>query len=104
VLPDLHYRTTDEMLKEFEFLDDPKLINDIVIENTYAFNELVENDIQPLQSKLAMPHIAGAPEKLRELVEARAKFIYGDDIKPNILARMNKELDSIIGHGYSIVY
>jgi DNA polymerase-3 subunit alpha (Gram-positive type) len=104
VLPDLHYRNTQEMLEEFKFIADEKILNDIVIENTYEFNDQIENDIKPINNKLVMPHIANTPEKLRELVEAKARLLYGDEMKPLIRDRIDKELNSIIDNGYAIVY
>jgi DNA polymerase-3 subunit alpha (Gram-positive type) len=104
VLPMLHYRNTQEMLEEFKFITDEKLLNDIVIENTYDFNNQVADDIKPINNKLAMPHIPNTPEKLRELVETKAKLLYGDEMKPLIRDRIDKELNSIIDNGYAIVY
>jgi DNA polymerase-3 subunit alpha (Gram-positive type) len=104
LLPDLHYRNTAEMLEEFSFLKDDILIKEIVIDNTYIFNDEVEKNIYPLRTKLEPPKIAGVDEKLKEVVYQRAMKLYGKDIPKNISERIERELNLIIEKNYAIIY
>jgi DNA polymerase-3 subunit alpha (Gram-positive type) len=104
VLPDLHLRTTDEMLNEFAFLNDQSLIQKIVIDNAYEFANAIDNGIQPLRHGLYTPKIDGVEEKMRSKVFERAKEIYGGSIHEFVKARIDKELKAIIDNNYSVIY
>lgn len=75
-LPDVHFRTTDEMLACFSFLGDEKA-KEIVVENTNKIAGLIE-DVKPVKDELYTPKIEGAEEEIREQSYKRAKMIYGD--------------------------
>lgn len=104
VLPDLHLRTTQEMLEEFNFLNDQELIQKIVIDNTYEFSNQIENDIQPLKHGLYTPKIDGVEEKLKQKIYENAKKIYGANIHERIKDRIEKELKAIMDNNYSVIY
>ncbi|OAV64362.1 DNA polymerase III polC-type [Bacteroidales bacterium Barb6] len=100
----MHYRTTAEMLDEFAFLKDQDYINEIVIQNTYAFTDAIANDIKPLKHGLHTPNIPEVDEKLTKLVYAEAHKIYGDVLPAKIEERLVRELRSITGNKYSVIY
>jgi len=101
-LPDAHFRTTDEMLDAFHFLGEEKAY-EIVIKNTNELADRIETVI-PIQDKLFTPNIDGANEEIREMSYARARSIYGDELPEIVVARLEKELDSIIGNGFAVIY
>lgn len=104
VMPNLHYRTTQEMLNEFSFLNDSKLINEIVIDNPNQIASMFETNIQPIKNQLFSPSIPGAEEKLKAKIWENAHRIFGDNIEQMILDRINHEINSVINHGYSMIY
>lgn len=104
ILPDLHLRTTDEMLDEFAFLGDQELIKEIVIDNSIEFANQIANDIKPLQSGLHAPKIADATEKLTNLVWENARKLYGEHLPEIVEKRITKELNAIVKNNYGIIY
>lgn len=101
-LPDVHFRTTDEMLDAFSFLGEEKA-KEIVVENSNKIAALVE-DVQPFKEKLYTPKIDGAEETIREMSYQRAKDIYGEPLPEIVEKRLEKELNSIIGNGFAVIY
>lgn len=101
-LPSVHFRTTDEMLAEFSFLGADKAYK-IVVENSNAITDSLES-IKPIKDNLYTPKIEGAEEEIRSMSYGRAKSIYGDPLPEIIEARLEKELKSIIGHGFAVIY
>lgn len=104
ILPDNHFRTTNEMISEFSFLHNPELVNQIVITNTNEFANSFPNHLTPLQSKLYPPIIKNVEQKLTSYVKEQANKIYGEHIPELIQKRIEKEMNSIINNGFSIVY
>ena len=104
ILPDYHVRTTEEMLKEFDFLNDKKLIEEIVIDNGYDFIKQIDNEIKPLQDKLNAPKISDAEEKLKEYVKNKSHEMYGENLPEIVSKRIDKELNSIINNKFSVIY
>lgn len=102
--PDQHLRTTQEMLDEFSWLDDEKLINDIVITNTNLISDMIDFNVQPLKSGNFPPAIDKADEFLRDECYKTAKELYGENLPDIVKDRLEKELNSIIKHGFSVVY
>ena len=96
------FLTTDEMLKEFSYLDE-QLREEIVIENTHKINDMIELVI-PLKDKLYTPNIEGAADEVRNLSYDMAHKIYGEQLPEIVEKRLEKELSSIIGNGFSVVY
>lgn len=101
-IPVTPFRTTDEMLDCFQFLGQEKA-KEIVVTNTNKIADAID-DISPVQDGLYTPKIEGADEEIRELCYNRAKQIYGDPIPEIVSKRLEKELDSIIGNGFAVIY
>ncbi|MGK0576317.1 PolC-type DNA polymerase III [Macrococcus capreoli] len=101
-LPDAHFRTTDEMLDAFHFLGEEKAF-EIVVTNTNKLADSIDTVI-PIRDALYTPTIDGANEEIREMSYNRARSIYGEDLPEIVVARLEKELDSIIGNGFAVIY
>jgi DNA polymerase III subunit alpha, Gram-positive type len=101
-LPDVHFRTTNEMLDEFSFLGAEKA-KELVVTNTNKIADMIET-IKPIKDDLYTPKIEGADDEVREMSYARARSIYGDSLPEIVEARLEKELKSIIGHGFAVIY
>jgi len=101
-LPDTPFRTTNEMLECFKFLGND-VAYEIVVKNT---NDLADEigDISPVKDGLYTPTIEGAEQEMRDLCYTRAKKIYGDPIPQIVVDRLEKELESIIGNGFAVIY
>ncbi len=102
--PDLFLRTTSQMLKEFEFLNNNELLKNIVVNNSKEFIDSIDSEIYPIKDKLYTPHIDNVEKMINDYVYKKAHKIYGDILPEIVDARLKKELDSIIGNGYSVVY
>ncbi|MDK8501738.1 PolC-type DNA polymerase III [Aerococcus sp. UMB1112A] len=100
--PEAHFRTTDEMLHDFAFLGEDKAY-EIVVENTHKIFDQIEF-VEPLKDKLYTPNIDGAEDEIRETSYREAHALYGEDLPEIIEKRLEKELTSIIGNGFSVVY
>ncbi len=98
----LYLKTTNEMLKDFAFLGEKKA-REIVIENTNLIANMIE-DIRPVPEGSFPPTIEGSDETLREDCYRNAKAIYGDPLPEIVQKRLDKELNSIINNGFSIMY
>ncbi len=99
----LYYRTTQEMLDEFSYLD-PYKAKEVVIDNPRMIADRIEA-LEPLPPyKLYQPSIEGAKEQVIELTYNRAYEIYGEQLPEIVQKRIDKELNSIVGHGYSVLY
>lgn len=101
-LPDVHFRTTNEMLAAFSFLGGEKA-KEIVITNTNKIADMIDV-IKPIKDDLYTPRIEGADEEMREMSYSMAKKIYGEPLPEIVEARLEKELKSIIGHGFAVIY
>ncbi|MDZ5473442.1 PolC-type DNA polymerase III [Bacillus sp. 31A1R] len=101
-LPDVHFRTTNEMLDAFQFLGKEKA-KEIVVTNTNKIADMVEK-IKPIRDDLYTPKIEGADEEMRNMSYSMAKQIYGEPLPEIVEARLEKELKSIIGHGFAVIY
>ncbi|MEK3965348.1 MULTISPECIES: PolC-type DNA polymerase III [Paenibacillus] len=100
--PDAHFRTTDEMLSEFEFLGAEKAM-EVVVTNTVELAERFE-ELELFPDKLFTPIIDGADEEIRETCYNTAKSIYGEELPEVVIARLEKELAPIIKYGFSANY
>jgi len=101
-LPDVHFRTTNEMLDAFSFLGAEKA-KEIVVTNTNKVADMIDV-IKPIKDDLYTPRIEGADEEMREMSYSMARSIYGDPLPEIVEARLEKELKSIIGHGFAVIY
>ncbi|EOR49636.1 PolC-type DNA polymerase III [Staphylococcus aureus] len=101
-LPEAHFRTTDEMLNEFHFLGEEKA-HEIVVKNTNELADRIER-VVPIKDELYTPRMEGANEEIRELSYANARKLYGEDLPQIVIDRLEKELKSIIGNGFAVIY
>ncbi|GKW44870.1 DNA polymerase III PolC-type [Planococcus sp. NCCP-2050] len=101
-LPKVHFRTTNEMLDAFEFLG-AETAHEIVVSNSNKIADMIDT-VKPIKDDLYTPKIEGADEEVRELSYNMAHKIYGEKLPEIVEARIEKELKSIIGHGFAVIY
>lgn len=100
--PDVHFRTTREMLEEFSHLGEEKAY-EAVVTNTNLFADLIETfDLFP--KELFTPNIEGAEEEIRTTCYNTAQQLYGEELPEVVVARLEKELKPIINYGFSANY
>ncbi|MDO5063021.1 MAG: PolC-type DNA polymerase III [Peptostreptococcaceae bacterium] len=98
----LYFRTTDEMLEEFSYLGE-KNAYQVVVENTNKIADMIES-FKPIPDGTYPPVIEGSDVELREMCYNKAKRIYGDPLPSLVQQRLDRELNSIIGNGYAVMY
>ena len=100
--PPLYLRTTEEMLREFDYLGEEKA-GEVVITNTNLIADQVEK-FSPVRPDKCPPVIPHSDEDLRRICYDKAHEIYGKDLPEVVSARLERELNSIISNGYSVMY
>jgi len=98
----LYFRTTEEMLEEFSYLG-PELCYKVVVTNTRLIAEQIEQ-LKPFPDGFFEPKIEGAAEKIRDMSWNKAYELYGNPLPEIVQKTLQKELDSIIGNGFSVLY
>ena len=98
----LYFRTTEEMLEEFSYLG-PEKAYEVVVTNTNLVADCCET-ILPVRLDKCPPVIEGSDTELREMCYKKAKELYGDPLPPQVSERLERELKSIIGNGYAVMY
>lgn len=101
--PKVHFRTTDEMLDAFSFLGEEKA-KEIVVTNSHKIKEMIDPEIAPIRSKLYTPKMEGAEDEIREMTYSKARRLYSEKLPDIVEKRIERELDSIIGNGFAVIY
>ncbi len=100
--PPLYFKTTDEMLKEFKYLGSQGAY-EVVVKNTNIVSEWTEM-VKPIPDETFTPKIEGADEDITRMCWENARNIYGENLPEIVAERLEKELTSIIGNGYGVLY
>ncbi len=98
----LFLHSTDEMLEEFAYLGLAKA-HEVVVENTNMIADMCEY-IHPVRPDKCPPVIENSEEDLRRICETKAHEVYGPELPQIVAERLERELNSIIGNGYSVMY
>ena len=98
----LYFRTTEEMLAEFQYLGSKKA-EEIVITNTNLIADMIDK-IEPCSPRKCPPEIENSDQDLRDICYNRAHEIYGPKLPPIVEERLERELNSIISNGYAVMY
>ena len=100
----LYFRTTEEMLKEFEYFG-KEIAYELCVTNPNKIAEMVEK-IKPVpdRDQLYSPFIPGAEKAIKEMSYQRAHEWYGENLPQVVSDRLKMELNSIINHGFSVLY
>ncbi len=100
----LYLKNTPEMLKDFEYFGERA--EEFVITNPGKIADMIDEDIIPVPKGNYPPIIEGSDDILRDECQRRAMNVYGKDGKlPELVEkRLEKELGSIIKHGFSVMY
>ena len=98
----LYLRTTEEMLKEFEYLGEDKA-REVVITNTQMIARMCEK-ISPVRPDKCPPVIENSDQMLTDICYNRAHEIYGEKLPEIVEERLKRELNSIISNGFAVMY
>lgn len=98
----LYLRTTEEMLQEFSYLGHEKAF-EVVVENTNKIADMC-SQISPISPEKCPPHIDGCEQTIKDIAYGKAHELYGDQLPKIVQERLDKELDSIIKNGFSVMY
>ena len=98
----IYFRTTDEMLAEFDYLGE-ETARQVVIENPRAIADSVD-DIELLPKDLYPPKIENSARDLRDLVYGKMTDIYGENPPEIVKTRVDTELTTILDHNYDVIY
>lgn len=100
--PDLHLRTTEEMLASFDYLPKDK-VYEVVVTNTRKINDMCDV-LKPVPDGTYAPKIEGADKALTDMCYRNAEAIYGSPLPAPVQERLDYELKCIIDNGYGVLY
>lgn len=98
----IYFRTTEEMLKEFEYLGED-IAKEVVVTNTNAIADEIER-IELLPKDLFAPKIENSAQILKDLVYNKMHSIYGEKPLEQVQSRVDTELNTILEHEYDVIY
>ena len=98
----LYFRTTEEMLEEFSYLGSDKA-EEVVITNTNKIADQIDV-MAPVRPDKCPPVIPESDKTLKEICYSKAHELYGEELPPIVKERLEKELHSIIGNGFAVMY
>ena len=98
----LYLRTTEEMLEEFKYLGKQKAY-EVVVTNTNKVSDMCDR-ISPISPEKCPPHIEGCEQTIKDIAYSKAHELYGDPLPEIVQERLDKELNSIIKNGFSVMY
>ncbi|PJI08595.1 MULTISPECIES: DNA polymerase III subunit alpha [Clostridium] len=98
----LYLRTTEEMLKEFSYLGEEKAY-EVVVTNTNLVSDMCQQ-ISPISPEKCPPHIDGCEKTIKDIAYSKAHELYGDPLPKIVQDRLDRELESIIKNGFSVMY
>lgn len=101
-LPKAHFRTTNEMLDEFAFLGED-VAYEVVVKNTNDFADRFE-EVEVVKKDLYTPFLEKSEERVAEMTYQKAFEIYGNPLPDIVDLRIEKELTSILGNGFAVIY
>lgn len=101
-LPEVYFKSTSELFEEFSFLDEATR-KEIIVDNPNLVASWTEK-IVPVKDKLYTPKIPGSEEEITKLSYDRARELYGEKLPEIVEKRLKRELTSIIGNGFSVIY
>lgn len=98
----LYLKTTDEMLEEFSYLGEDRAM-EVVVTNTNLIADWCDT-LRPVPRENYPPKMDNSAEELETMCYEKAKRMYGDPLPEKVQARLERELGSIIGNGYDVMY
>ncbi|HAY97834.1 MAG TPA: PolC-type DNA polymerase III [Ruminococcaceae bacterium] len=98
----LYLKTTDEMLADFDYFGERA--REFVIDNPNKIADMVDGDVIPVPDGNYPPVIEGSDELLHDICWDTAHKTYGENLPEVVEKRLEKELNSIINNGFSIMY
>lgn len=98
----LYLRTTEEMLEEFSYLGRDKAY-EVVVTNTNLIADMCDK-ISPISPEKCPPHIEGCEQEIKDIAYGKAHELYGEELPDIVQERLDKELNSIIQNGFSVMY
>ena len=98
----LYLRTTEEMLDEFQYLGEEKAY-EVVVTNTNKISDMCER-ISPISPEKCPPYINNCEQTIKEIAYNKAHELYGENLPQIVEERLEKELNSIISNGFSVMY